>query len=135
MDFSKYKIVVIDDEAAFRKWLSAIINKYFKAQVFEANNPIDGLELIKKEKPDLIMLDMEMPVMDGFTALKEIRSNPETADTMVIICSGLSNESLFVSLVKLRITDYAVKSSGSKVIIDKIQRALMKLESKNEEKN
>jgi len=135
MDFSKYKVIIIDDEVPFRKWLKTALSKYFKVQAFEAKNPIEGFELIEKIKPDLIILDLEMPIMDGYTALKEIRSNPETKDTSVIICTGLSSEQLLVNLIKLKITDYVIKSAGSKIIIDKIYKALINLENDSKYEN
>ena len=65
---------------------------------------------------------MELPVMDGLTVLKHLRSNPKTQDLAVIICTALSDKELFIELFKLNISDYIMKTSGNKVIKQKLKK-------------
>ncbi len=129
-DFSNRTILIIDDDAAFRKFIKILLEKGFNCRVDEADNPKKGFEYFEKKIPDAIILDMQMPIMDGHTALTYIRSNEATKSIPVIACTALSYQQLFLSLVKLQISDYIVKPSSGKVIRDKIQKLLASLPQK-----
>lgn len=78
------KILIIDDEKMIRLTTGILLKKE-GYQVFEATNGNDGLAMIKKEKPDLVLLDIMMPVMDGWEVLDKIQSTEEIASTPVIV--------------------------------------------------
>ena len=118
------KILVGDDVELVRKYFRTIIEQALGFEFLEALNPLEAFEILENTKPDLIILDMEMPVMDGFSALVKIRNNEATKALPVIVCSALSSSSLFESLVKLNISDYIVKPSSAELIIEKIKKAL-----------
>ncbi len=124
MNFTGLSVLLCDDDPAYRKILSSILRKNFKVNVREATNPQEAFDLMKESMPDLLVLDMQMPVMDGLTALKFIRSNEATVNLPVIACTALSYGDLFVSLAKLRISDYIVKPSNPKIIGGKFHKAL-----------
>jgi two-component system cell cycle response regulator len=87
----KRKIVVIDDSPNFR----AMVGKEFdseKYEVFFAENGLEGLSLVSKIKPDLVTMDVEMPVMDGYKACRLIRENPETESIPVVFVTTLDRE-------------------------------------------
>ncbi len=124
MDNLIQKVLIVDDEPAFRKFLKTIIEKELKIEAFEAKDPQEAFEFIDNITPDLIILDMEMPVMDGFTALIKLRGMPEKNNIPVIACTALSSSSLIRGLLKLNISDYIVKPSNSATILAKIKKAL-----------
>ena len=124
MDFSDTNILVVDDEIPYRKFLSKLIEKKLKLNVIEAANPIEAFELMEKYSISLIMMDMEMPVMDGLTAIKKIRTMPKYYMTPIIACSALRSIDLIVNLGKLRINDYIAKPSDAVTILTKILKAL-----------
>ena len=81
------KILIVDDDIEIRKLLSA----FFSAKGYEVatgENGKEGVSLAAAEKPDLIIMDLNMPVMDGFVATKEIKAAPETASIPVIVLSA-----------------------------------------------
>lgn len=129
-DYSKFTVMVVDDEPAHRKYLKHLIKKDFNANVIEASHPKEAFEMMKEGIPDLIMLDMQMPVMDGYTALKYIRSLPATAEVPVIGCSSVTDKELIIRLAKLKINDYVSKSSDSTVIVEKLKAIFAKIEKK-----
>ncbi len=130
MDYSKYTILVIDDEVGYRKFYSKIIQKAFKAKVVEASNPREAFDYIKEhDLPDIIILDMQMPVLDGYSTLKMLRSNQATKDIPVIASTALNNSQLISSLIKLKISDYIIKPTNSKITIEKIRKVLDTLEN------
>lgn len=123
--FTDFNILIVDDEEAYRNFLKTVVEKTFNLNVSTATNPKEAFEYIKNVKvPDLIMLDMQMPVMDGLTALKYLRSGLKTRNIPVIICTALSSESLLIELFKLKISDYLVKPADSKSISKKVFKAL-----------
>ena len=81
------KILIIDDEES----LSEMLKEYFIRQGYEVDTAYDGEEGLfkaKKFKPDLILLDILMPVLDGVSALKQIKKDPVTAGTPVIMLTN-----------------------------------------------
>ena len=80
--------LVIDDVDSVRRLIERMLGSY-GIQVFGADNYLQALNIIELVKPDFIFLDILMPKMDGWQMIKKLKSNPETADIPVIICSVL----------------------------------------------
>lgn len=85
----KYNIVIIEDNDSLRGYLKKEIGEFYN--VFTAENGVEGMELIKKIKPMLVITDLLMPEMNGFEVCEEIKSNDKLATIPVIILSGLGN--------------------------------------------
>jgi CheY-like chemotaxis protein len=128
MDYTQFTILVVDDEAPFRKYLKKIIETEFHLTVLESKNPNDAFELLKTTIPSLVLLDMEMPYMDGFTFLKELREQEQFVSLPVIACTALGSKELFLGLHKLKIIDYILKPANTRIIIEKVRNALNTLE-------
>ena len=116
----------------FIKLYNFIVKKHFKAQFFSADNPEAALELLNTIIPSLIILDMEMPVMDGYTFLTIMRDNERLKDIPVIACSSLTNKDLIVGLNELKIIDFIVKTENKDIYIQRIGKALQKIHDKKE---
>ena len=104
------KILIVEDELAYLKLLKTQLTAKGYT-VIEAENGKKGLEKVKSEKPDLILLDIRMPVMDGMTMLDLLRKEDITKKTKVILLTNLEPDDKIISQV---ITDqpsyYFVKS-------------------------
>ena len=135
MEFSDYTVLIVDDEPAYRKFIRTIIEKNFKAKVLEAKNPKECFEILKNTKPSLIIMDMQMPLMDGYTAIKYIRSIPEYQNLPIIACTALNKLELVIRLGELKISDYIVKTSPAGVFIEKIERTLNIIAEKQQQNN
>lgn len=133
VDFSEFTVLIVDDDETFRKFLEKIIGKFLKAKVVQASNPKDAFEIMEKSVPDLMILDLQMPVMDGMTALHYIRTNDSTSDIPVIICTALGFESLIVRLSHQKISAFIVKPVTFEIVLEKIYNVLVQLKPK--EKN
>jgi len=104
------KILIVEDERALREILE---KKFFQEKDFEvvsAKNGEDGLNLALKEKPDLILLDIVMPKMDGMTMLHILRGNEWGKNVPVILLSNLNDASKISDGVNEKVFDYLVKS-------------------------
>jgi len=123
-DFNSDIILILEDDLTFRKYLVRVISSFFRGKIIETSNPLKALEYLEKEIPDLILLDLELPVMDGRATLLRIRSNPKTKDIPVLVCSAISYETLVVDLVKYNIEGYMIKPFKSTALINKIKSIL-----------
>lgn len=82
-----YKVLVADDERALRLLITGTL-EIGDYKLFEAENGIEALELVKRERPDLIILDVMMPGMTGYEVCKLIKSNSDIAETKVLILTA-----------------------------------------------
>jgi CheY-like chemotaxis protein len=81
-------VVVIDDNPQDSRLIRRLLQAHKNYRVFEVNNPLDGLDLVRQRKPDLVMLDLTMPDMDGFTLLEAFKSDPEIGNIPVVVVSA-----------------------------------------------
>ncbi|MDG5766757.1 response regulator [Balneolales bacterium ANBcel1] len=87
-------ILVVDDSSVMRSMIIKTI-KLSGADIgtiYQAGNGQEGLDLLEKESVDLVLMDINMPVMDGMEMLEKVRSNPGTSDVPVMVVSTESNE-------------------------------------------
>lgn len=103
-------ILLIEDNA----YVSQSYEYFLKAagyQVDAAFNAIEARDMLKKRTPDLIMLDLIMPGVNGFDFLAELKKKPKTKDTPVIVVSNLCQEGDMERCRKLGAADYLIKSN------------------------
>ncbi len=82
------RIAIVDDTADVRQLIRRILQSQGDYTLFEATNGKEALELINREHPDLIILDLMMPEMDGFAVLDALKANPDTAHIPVIVSTA-----------------------------------------------
>jgi len=82
------KVLVVDDSAAIRALTKAVLSVDERLIVVEANDGIEALSAVESDRPDLILLDINMPRMDGFQVLRTLRTNTDTLDIPVILFSA-----------------------------------------------
>jgi len=104
------KILIVEDDME----LLEVLTKKFEIEeeftVFQAGDGRAGLELALKEHPELILLDIIMPIMDGMTMLRKLREDAWGKDTPVILLTNLSDESKVAEAIKHGAYDYLVKA-------------------------
>lgn len=103
-------ILIIEDEEATLKVLVAKF-KHEGFEVLEARDGEEGLAISLKEKPDLILLDIIMPKMDGITYLKELRKDSWGKSVPVVILTNLSDDKSIAEAMEGGVYDFLVKSS------------------------
>lgn len=104
------KIVFIEDETTLQKMLAAALKEAGYA-VTTASDGEAGLAAIRAEKPDLVLLDLILPKMDGFTVLGEIKKDEATAQIPVIVLTNLESTENVGKVVALGATTYLVKAN------------------------
>jgi DNA-binding response OmpR family regulator len=117
------RILVIDDEPLITRFVALTLNRAGFANVDTTNDPLTVPEILPKRRPDLIVLDLEMPSQHGLELLREIRANPNYEDISVIILSGSDKANKYRSL-KLGAVDFIDKPVDSDDLEIRIRRAL-----------
>ena len=82
------RVAIVDDSPESRRLIRRILQSQGDFEIFEAADGRSGLEIIRRELPDLVILDLMMPEMDGFAVLDEMKAKPDTAEIPVIVASA-----------------------------------------------
>lgn len=117
------KILSVDDNEIIRFLVTSALKPY-DCIVCEATNGQEGLEAALREKPELILLDNCMPVMDGIEMLTQLRQNPEHAQTPVIMLTAWSDQEKVHQATDLGVRDYLVKPFTKFQLVEKVRRIL-----------
>lgn len=88
---AKYKILVVEDNETYRKVITNALH-IAGYGTLEAGDGIQGMELVKSARPDLVLLDIYMPIMDGLAMLKEIKKDTEFRKIPVIMLTNVQDE-------------------------------------------
>ena len=112
------KLLVIDDDSAVTDLLSLLL-KSNGFEVAATNNSTEGLSMIRENAPDVIILDLMMPEMDGWQICKAVR---EFSQVPIIILSALNDPSMIASVLDAGADDYLTKPTPSRVLIAHINR-------------
>ena len=127
-----YKILVVDDEAHIR----LLIKKYASFEghsVYEAENGMEAIELCRKNEYDIIIMDIMMPVLDGFSACREIR---KFSNTPILILSARGEEYDKINGFEVGVDDFVVKPFSPKELMLRINAILKRAKgSANQEQN
>ena len=101
------KILLVDDAAFMRKMIKDTLVKNGYTEVFEAVDGADAVEKFGEIGPDLVVMDITMPNMDGLEALKAIRGSDPNAN--VVMCSAMGQETMVIDAIRSGAKDFIVK--------------------------
>ena len=116
------KILIVDDAAFMRMMIKDILEKNGFEIVGEANNGIKAVELYKKEKPDIVTMDITMPDMDGIEAVKAIKEFDSAAK--VIMCSAMGQQTMVMDAIRAGARDFIVKPFQPDRVLEAIKKVL-----------
>ena len=117
------KVLTVDDSKTIRM----IVKKAFKqydCEIFEAENGLEGLAMTAKEKPDLIVLDITMPVMNGIEMLERLKGEATLKDIPVIMLTAESGKDNVMQIVKMGVKDYMVKPFKGEDLIGRVEKII-----------
>ena len=116
----KKRILAVDDTAIVLTRISNTLRDDY--EVITVNSGIRALKYLDQEKPDLILLDIQMAQKDGIQTLKEIRSMKDREDIPVIMLTGVEDKDFVLASAKLGIRDYILKPFSSEDLLERIHR-------------
>ncbi|ADQ05378.1 response regulator receiver protein [Caldicellulosiruptor owensensis OL] len=116
------RILIVDDAAFMRMMLKDIITKNGYEVAGEAENGAKAVEMYKELKPDLVMMDITMPEMDGIQAVREIKKIDPQAK--IIMCSAMGQQAMVIESIQAGARDFIVKPFQAERIIEAIKKVL-----------
>lgn len=117
------RIAVIDDEAPNRAYLQTLLGTAgFDVRAAAGGN--EGVALVEKERPDLVLVDLMMPEVDGFMVCERIRKGPAGADIQIVVLSALDELDGKVRALEMGADDYLVKPVESRELVTRIKAML-----------
>jgi DNA-binding response OmpR family regulator len=119
----KKKILIIDDEVLNRAILEDYLSD-FGYEIYMASNGSEGVDMLAKTSPDLVLLDIKMPDKDGFQTLEEIKRSPGFANIPVLFISALNRSNLKVKGLELGAEDYITRPFDKAELLARIRAAL-----------
>jgi CheY-like chemotaxis protein/anti-anti-sigma regulatory factor len=117
------KILTVDDSRTIRMIIKKAFMPYV-CELFEAENGMEGLSQAAKEKPDLIILDITMPVMNGIEMLHKLKEVNELKDIPVVMLTAESGKDNVMSIVKMGVKDYVVKPFKGEQLVERVQNLM-----------
>ena len=115
-------ILIVDDAAFMRMILKDLLTKNGYNVIGEAENGLMGVEKQRELKPDLTLMDITMPEMDGIEAVKEIKKQDPGAK--VIMCTAMGQQAMVISAIQAGAWDFIVKPFKPERVIEAVQKAL-----------
>ncbi|MCB9225405.1 MAG: response regulator transcription factor [Crocinitomicaceae bacterium] len=128
----KQTILIIDDEMDIRKMLRYNLENS-DYSVLEAENGIEGIEIAQRSKPDLILLDVMMPGIDGIEVCERIKNIPELSNVVVCILSARGEDYSQLAGFEAGADDYITKPIKPKLLVSKINAILRRTSPKTDE--
>jgi CheY-like chemotaxis protein len=116
-------VLVADDDNNLRKILCLFLRNA-RYETVEAANGREALNMAKSQEPDLILMDIMMPMLDGFTVCKLLKDAPETKNIPVLICTAKNRKEDLVAAIKAGAEDYIIKPFTKETVLTKIEKAL-----------
>jgi CheY-like chemotaxis protein len=118
-----FKIMIVEDDPTTIKLLSFLLEKK-KYEVVSFGNGKAALDSVEAEMPDLILMDVMMPIMDGMEVTRRIKENPKTSNIPVIILSALGQEMEVMKGLQSGADGYVVKPFDSQSLLRQIEEKL-----------
>ncbi|MFN3598561.1 MAG: chemotaxis response regulator CheY [Aquificaceae bacterium] len=125
------RILTVDDMATMRKIIKSLLNQLGYTTVEEAENGRDALYKLKQGKYDLVLLDWNMPEMDGITLLQEIRKDPELKSIPVVMVTAEAKKENVLQAIQAGANNYIVKPFTAETLKEKLDKVWQQISAKS----
>lgn len=116
------RVLVVDDTAFMRRMLRELLSKAGLEVVAEAGNGREAVEQYRQARPDLVIMDITMPELDGIAAVREIvREDPSAR---IVMCSALGQQELIVEALEAGAQDFVVKPFVPEKVLEAVHKVL-----------
>ncbi len=118
------KIVLIEDDPGIRTVIRLALKGAGFTSIYETGNGSDGLALVQREKPALVLLDLMLPGMDGLAVCSAIRRTPSVSGTPIVMLTARTTEEDVVRGLELGADDYITKPFSNAILVARVKAAL-----------
>lgn len=122
------KVLIVDDDHYMRKVVRAMLMAIGVKHIHEANDGPAGLQAIRENSPDVVIVDWEMPMMDGLQFIRQVRS-PEAfpiPDVPIILLTGHGDRWRVIEAARFGVHEYLLKPVSTKALLDRIAAVLVR---------
>ena len=116
------KVLIVDDAVVMRMMIKGILSKHGYEVVGEAQNGVEAVDKYKQLQPDLVIMDVVMPEMDGITAVRQIMSMDPNAK--IIMCTSMGQQALVVEAIQAGAKSFITKPFQPPKILETISKVL-----------
>lgn len=116
------KILIVDDAAFMRMMIKDILTKNGYEVIGEAENGARAIEKYRELNPDLVIMDITMPEIDGIQAVKEIKR--VDGDSKIIMCSAMGQQAMVIESIQAGARDFIVKPFQAERVIEAVKKVL-----------
>lgn len=116
-------ILIVDDAVFMRMMIKDILEKNGFNVIGEASNGLEAVELYKKEKSDIVIMDITMPKVDGIEAVKLIKEYDN--DAKIIMCSAMGQQAMVMDAIRAGAKDFIVKPFQADRVIEAINKVVL----------
>jgi len=117
------KVLTIDDSKTLRSIVSRTL-KPLGFEVLEASNGIEGLNIAWQERPDLVILDITMPVMDGIETLIKMKKDPQLSQIPILMLTAVADQQTVLKIASLGVEEYLVKPFDGEELIKRVNKLM-----------
>ena len=117
------KVLIIDDAIHIRRLIARMLERA-NFSTLEANNGLQGLRILKEQKPDVVTCDISMPVMDGFEFLAAVKKDPDLKDIPIIVITAIGHSGETTKATELGADACLTKPFSSSHLVDIIRTQL-----------
>jgi two-component system alkaline phosphatase synthesis response regulator PhoP len=122
------RILVVEDDRSIQMVLELVLSRMAKCEVLLASDGRQGLEVIKQQKPDLVLLDLMLPGIDGFEICQRAKEDPETRSIPIIFLTAQPQPAAIARAMALGAAAYLIKPFDPTTIVSQINEALAKVQ-------
>ena len=116
------KILLVDDAAFMRMMVKDVLTKNGYTDLYEAADGLQAVEKYEEVQPDLVIMDITMPNMDGLEALKTIKG--KHADANIVMCSAMGQEAMVIEAIKSGAKDFIVKPFQAERVVEAVKKVV-----------
>ena len=117
------KILIVEDIAMSRRLIGDIL-KYHGYEILEAENGEEGIRMAKEHIPDLIIMDLQMPVKNGYDAIKVLKSDPVTKNIKILAVTSFAMAGDREKALEIGVDDYIEKPINTRELPERVKRLL-----------
>lgn len=115
-------VLVVDDDPTVRRILAKLLEKRFGASVREATDGFAGYMAVEAERPDLVLLDLSMPIVDGPAMLEKLRADERFVTLPVVVISAAGEREVVLRMIELGVKDYLRKPLNLAAVQKRLER-------------